>query len=137
MSFQRIKICKDATARVRYLGGRLGLTPNILGRLGICISLNDPSIPNPAQYDEEGQEYSRYTLLGEWDKLFIALVKERIVHDGFEPNKDLDSQFRAHLNRGMITLCNRVRDLGDIYELMPIEVVKKMNAKQEEKHVKS
>lgn len=137
MSFQRIKICRDFTYRVRSLGGRVGLTPNILGRLGICVSLNDPSIPNPAQYDEEGQEYSRYTLLGEWDKLFIALVTERIVRDGLDPNKDLNSQFRAHLNRGVLTLCNRVRDLGDIYELMPAEVVKKLDVKREGKNVKS
>lgn len=118
MSFQRIKISKDATYRVRNLAGKLGLTPNILGRIGICISLNDLSIPNPDLYDELGQEYGRYTLLGDWDRLFIALVKERIIRDGFDPDKDLDSQFRAHLNRGVLYVCNRVRDLGDIYDLV-------------------
>ncbi len=101
------------------MAGKLGLTPNILGRFGICLSLNDPSIPNPSLYDELGQEYSKYTLLGERDGFFIALVKERIVRDGFDPEKDLDSQLRAHLNRGVLHVCNRVRDLGDIYDLLP------------------
>lgn len=119
MSFQRIRVCKDATYRVRSLAGKLGLTPNIVGRFGLCLSLNDPSIPNPALYDEDGQEYGRYTLLGEWDKLFIATVKERIARDGLDPDKDLDSQLRAHLNRGVIAFCNRVRDLNDIYDVIP------------------
>ena len=29
----------------------LGLTPNIVGRFAICMSLNDPSPPNPEEFD--------------------------------------------------------------------------------------
>lgn len=119
MSFQRIRISKDISYRVRNLAGKLGLTPNIVARMGLCLSLNDLSIPNPSLYDELGQEYGRYTLLGDWDRLFIALLKERIVRDGLDPDKDFDIQFRAHLNRGILYFCNRVRGLGDIYDLMP------------------
>jgi DNA sulfur modification protein DndE len=104
------------------LKGRTGLTPNILCRIGFCLSLGDPSIPNPANYDEEGQEFNRYTLTGEWDKLFIALLKERLLKDGLDINKDLLPQFRAHLNRGAITLFDKAKDLGDLCELLPSSV---------------
>lgn len=122
MSFNRIRISKSATVRLSMLKGRTGLTPNILGRIGFCLSLGDPSIPNPANYDEEGQEFNRYTLTGEWDKFFIALLKERLLKDGLDINKDLLPQFRAHLNRGAITLFDKAKDLRDLRELLPLSV---------------
>jgi DNA sulfur modification protein DndE len=103
------------------LKGRTGLTPNILCRLGFCLSLGEPGVPNPDLYDEEGQEYNRYTLTGEWDALFIALLKERLVEDGLNPTLDLLPQFRAHLNSGVLSLFNRIKtkSLTDFYELIP------------------
>ncbi len=101
------------------LKGRTGLTPNILCRLGFCLSLGEPGVPKPELYDEEGQEYNRYTLTGEWDALFIALLKERLAEDGMNPTLDLLPQFRAHLNRGVFSLFNRAKSLTDFYELIP------------------
>ena len=124
MSFNRIRISKRATVRLSMLKGRTGLTPNILCRIGFCLSLSDPSIPNPKDYDEEGQEFNRYTLTGKWDKFFIALLKERLLKDGLDIQKDLLPQFKAHLNRGAITLFDKVKDLGDLYELLPRRTVK-------------
>ena len=73
-------------------------------------------------YDENGKEFNRYTLTGEWDKLFIALLKERLLSDGLDIKKDLIPQFKAHLNRGAIILFEKVKDLGDLYELLPSKV---------------
>jgi DNA sulfur modification protein DndE len=106
------------------LKGRTGLTPNILCRIGFCLSLSDPAIPNPNEYDENGQEFNRYTLTGEWDRFFIALLKERLLKDGLEIEKNLLPQFKAHLNRGAIALFDKVKDLGDLYELLPSEKVR-------------
>ncbi len=125
MSFNRIRISKAATVRLSMLKGRTGLTPNILCRIGFCLSLSEPSIPNPNDYDENGQEFNRYTLTGEWDKLFIALLKERLINDGLNPRKDLIPQFKAHLNRGAIILFEKVKDLTDLYDLLPSEVKKR------------
>lgn len=124
MSFNRIRISKSATIRLSMLKGRTGLTPNILCRIGLCLSLSDPSMPNPENYDEDGQEFNRYTLTGEWDKFFIALLKERLLKDGLDLDKDLLTQFRAHLNRGAITLFDKVKNLCDLYELLPVSTVK-------------
>lgn len=119
MSFQRIRISKSASSRLSLLKGRTGLTPNILCRIGLCLSLADRSIPDPKRYDEGGQEFNRYTLTGEWDAFFVAVVKERIIADGLDADRDLIEQFRAHLNRGTLSLYNRVKDLGDLCELVP------------------
>jgi len=124
MSFSRIRISRSATARLSILKGRTGLTPNLLCRIGLSLSLSDPSIPDPRRFDENGQEFNRYTLTGEWDIFFMALLKERLLIDGLDLDKDLLLQFRAHLNRGAITLYEKVKDLTDLYELLPIRDAK-------------
>jgi DNA sulfur modification protein DndE len=101
------------------LKGRTGLTPNILCRIGLCLSLSDPSIPDPLVYDEGGQEFNRYTLTGEWDTFFIALIKERLLQDGLDVEQDLLPQFKAHLNRGAIELFDKVKGLADLVHLLP------------------
>lgn len=119
MNFTRIRISKGATVRLQQLKGRTGLTPNILSRIAICYSLNDPKIPNPSEYDEDGQEFNRYTLTGEWDSFFIALIKERCIQDGLDPEKDLLPQFKAHLNRGVFLISPIIKDLSDFQNLLP------------------
>jgi DNA sulfur modification protein DndE len=118
MTFTRVRISVNATTRLIQLKGRTGLTPNILSRIAICYSLNDPTIPNPENYDEKGQEINRFTLTGEWDTFFIALVKERCIHDGLDPERDLYDQLRAHLNRGVMGLFSRIKGLGDFQTLI-------------------
>lgn len=122
MQLNKIHVSHDATVRLRQLKGRTGLTPNLLARLGFCLSLNDPSIPNAATYEDDGQEFNRYTLTGEWDPMFVALLKERCRMDGLDLDSDLEEQFRAHLNRGVFQLFNRVKDLSDLEVLLPAHV---------------
>ena len=113
MQINKIKLTKDASERLKQLKARTGLTPNILSRIGFCLSLNEPAIPNPDQYPEEDREFNRYTLLGEWDDLYVALLKQRLAHDGVASN-NLEDQFRAHLNRGVMTLGGLVKNVADI-----------------------
>lgn len=120
MSFNKIRVSSKATMLFSHLKGRTGgLTPNILSRMALCLSIADSSRPNPKLDDEKGQEFSRYTLLGEYDAFFIALLRERLIQDGLDPEKDLMPQFKAHLNRGVAMLFSRVKDLNDIYDLIP------------------
>jgi len=121
MSYNRIRLSKSATNRLSLLKGRIGITPNILCRVGFCLSLRDPIVPNAENYDEEGQEINRYTLTGEWDKFFVALLKERLIKDGLDINRDLFSQLRAHMNRGAISLYDKVKTLEDFQDLLPSE----------------
>ncbi len=124
MSFNRIRISKEATARLSMIKGRTGLTPNILCRIAFCLSLSEPSALPQIQYDEEGQEFNRHTLTGEFDSFFVALLKERMIKEGLDTDKDLLMQFKGHLNRGVGMLFSRVKHIGDLYALLPADVAK-------------
>ncbi len=119
MNLNRLRVCEEADLRLRILKARTGLTPNILCRLGFCLSLQDPTPPDPTQYPEDGpREINRWTLTGQWDSLFVALLKERCAQDGFG-EADYDAQFRAHVNRGVLALYKQVHGLEDLARLIP------------------
>ena len=82
MKLTKLKLTKEASNRLRFVAGKTGLTPNLLCRIGFCLSLAEPTLPNPQDYPEEEREFNRYTLLGEYDQLFVALLKERCRRDG-------------------------------------------------------
>jgi len=118
MKLTKIKLTKDASNRLRFLAGRTGLTPNLLCRLGFCLSLAEPAQPRVTEYREEEREFNRYTLLGEYDALFMAMLKQRCQAEGI-PEDELPEYFRAHLNRGVTILQQRTKGLGDLIALMP------------------
>jgi DNA sulfur modification protein DndE len=113
MRVNKILVSKDASERLKHLKARTGLAPNILSRIGLCLSLSEPAIPDPARYSDEGREFNRYTLLGEWDDLFVALLKQRLAQDRISESQ-LEEQFRAHLNRGILSLFGLAKGLTDL-----------------------
>jgi DNA sulfur modification protein DndE len=118
MQLNRIRISEAATKRLQILKGRTGLTPNLLCRLALAYSLNDPQVP-PQVKDGAGQEFNKYTLFGEWEVLYLALVKERCHADGIDPESELSTQLHAHLERGIVGVFSRVRHVSDIRNLAP------------------
>lgn len=116
MRVNKVRLCNDASERLKHLKARTGLAPNILSRLGFCHSLNEPAIPDPARYPEEDREFNRYTLLGEWDALFVALLRQRLAQDHL-PESQMEEQFRAHLNRGILSLYGLVKSVADLARL--------------------
>ncbi len=119
MKFSKIRLSKDASNRLRFLAGRTALTPNLLCRIGFCLSLEEPKIPRPEDFPEEDREFNRYTLLGEYDVLFMALLRQRMHNDELG-DEDLEDYFRAHLNRGITLLQQRVRGVADLASLVPL-----------------
>jgi DNA sulfur modification protein DndE len=124
MKLSKIRLTKDASNRLRFLAGRTGLTPNLLCRIGFCLSLEEPKSPNPAEFAEEEREFNRYTLLGEYDALFVALLRERLHRDQMVAD-NIEDHFRAHLNRGIVLLQQRVRNVADLASLVPPAKVKR------------
>ena len=116
MKFNRIVLGKKVSQKLSVLKGRTGLTPNILCRFGLVLSLKDPTIPDPSWYKQDGQELMRHILLGDLDTILICLFKQRVYKDGFnlQNEKYLLELFRAHINRGAELLYNRVKSLGDL-----------------------
>jgi len=115
---KRIRFCREADTWLKVLKTRTGVTPNILCRLGFCLSLEEPGLPQIEQYPEDSQrEINRYTLLGEYDLLVASLLRQRLAADGLGA-EHLDSQFRAHMNRGVLLLAKRVRSLQSLADLV-------------------
>jgi DNA sulfur modification protein DndE len=119
MTLSRIYVSKDVDFRLRNLKARTGLTPNLLCRIGFCLSLAEPGIPDPNLYaDGQGREFNRYTLTGQWDLFFFSLLRERLVQDGLDAEEHLESQFKAHLSRGVTLLSQRLKTLSSLSDLV-------------------
>lgn len=124
MSIQRLVIPSDLDNRLRYLTGRTGLTANLLCRCAFCLSLNEPGIPDLVLSgggigEGQGREMNRYTLLGEYDLFFFALLRERLQLDELSlDDETLEQQFKAHLFRGIGLLAGRIKSLEDLADLV-------------------
>lgn len=123
MKLNRLRVCQEVSLRLSHLKARTGLNPNVLCRVGFCMSLNDPTVPNADHYPPDSdREIDRHTLTGPWDSLFVAFIKERCAQDGISmEDEELATQFRAHVNRGVLLLYKRIRNLNDLALLMPRE----------------
>jgi DNA sulfur modification protein DndE len=114
LATRRVRFCREADTWLRVLKSRSGITPNILCRLGFTLSLAEPGIPNASKYPEDSErEINRYTLLGEFDSTYVALLRQRLLEDSIE-EREIDTQFRAHMNRGVLLLAARAKSLPDI-----------------------
>ena len=100
---------------------KTGLTPNILARFAICISIKDRSVPNPDEFNDEGSELTPNVLFGEHEQIYLALMLNRLKTDRLDPELYLNEMTRAHLNRGVIALGPRINDLSNFYELVKEE----------------
>ena len=120
MQLNRIHISEDSRNKLSILKGRTGLLPNVLSRIGLMLSLAEASEPEIDADPTDGSEFNRFTLMGEWDPLIVALLDERGTVNGLgEDNEGLVKYFRAHLNRGVRLLYSRVRRLENLANLLP------------------
>ncbi len=123
MHYSKLRISADATSKLRTLRQRTGLTPNLICRMAVMISLEEGSIGGVPPPDEDGSEFNAYTLTGEYGALFAALV--RWVEEGPSTKTPLDddallARLRGHLHRGVGTLLVRAKSPVDILRLVPV-----------------
>ena len=128
MQFSRVRTSGRSRGILSKLKFKTGITPNLLSRFAICLSLKDPSIPNPLEFDEDGTEFLPGTLFGDYEKLFMALIIDRLHRDGLDPDTkdkngqtELNRMLRAHLNRGIYSLTSRLQGLDGFNEMVKAE----------------
>lgn len=131
MPLSRIYVGEEVDNKLRLMKARTGLTPNLLCRLGFCISLAEPGIPDPGLYAGQAREFNRYTLTGEWDLFFFALIRERLIQDNLDVKKDLEAQFNAHLSRGVMLLSQRLKNVEDLAILVEESQERQISGRQE------
>ena len=114
LTLQRIPFTVEADNRLRMLKARTGITPNILCRIGFCLSLEEPGTPAllPEDYTQ-GREINRYTLLGKEDVIYVSLLAVRLHMDKV-PLAEINNMFLVHINRGIELLAARVKAISDL-----------------------
>jgi DNA sulfur modification protein DndE len=118
MSFTRLWVGRQTDSQLRSLA-KLGVRPNLICRIAFCLSLRETAIPDPALYDDgQVREFNRSTLFGQWDSLFICLLKEYQRKHKLDPDCDLEEHFRAHICRGVKLLSTRLNELSDLGEIL-------------------
>ena len=119
LDVRRVNFSPEADARMKRLKGATGVTPNLLCRVGFCLSLEEPSAPVPGQYPPGPRDINRYTLTGEYDDLFVSLLRQCMHDQNLDWDTEASEQFTAHMNRGVLLLAPRVKSLSDLMELCP------------------
>lgn len=116
LKLQRVRFSTEADNRLRMLKARSGLDNNIICRLGLCLSLEEPGDPRSDSSGPSMREINRYTLLGEYDPLFVALLNARHPALG-DDAEGLERLFLEHLHRGITLLANRLKAPASLAEL--------------------
>lgn len=70
----RLKISGQASARLKYLKSRTGLTPNILSRFAFVLSIREMRRVTRSARDFNGQEFNAPTLFGEHQELYDLIL---------------------------------------------------------------
>ena len=100
----KLKISEKASKKLVTLSMKLNLRRNIICRLAIGKSLSEKdSVRNSEPEDNVGFEFNRYTLTGDQDVLFKALI---IQHEK-KKISDIDyfsNYVRNHIERGLTLL---------------------------------
>lgn len=117
MKFSNIITSTKSQALLGRLKAKTGLTPNLLARFAICLSIKENSIPNPSEYDKDGSVLEPSVLFGEYEQIYHGLMRNRLKNDSLDES-ELTDMTRSHLNRGVITLNSRIDNLGDFYDLI-------------------
>lgn len=120
MRYVKLNASTDASSRLRSLQQRTGLTPNLLCRIAVMLSLEAGPIGTVRAPDDKGREFNSYTLTGELTGVIGAMV--RFVEEsegGGEPlpNDELVHRFAAHIHRGVGLLSVRAKSPADILRL--------------------
>ena len=121
MKFSKIKLSAKSQNILGRMKARTGLTPNLLARFALCLSIKEKSSPNPKEYDKDGSEMEPTVLFGEHEPLYFGLMRNRLEKDGKNIEDDLNEMTRCHINRGVIALTPRIQSLEDFYELIKEE----------------
>jgi DNA sulfur modification protein DndE len=132
MAINRIYVDSQVERSLTTLKARTGLTPNLLCRIGFCVSLAEPGIPEPNLYnDGNAREFNLQTLTGDYNEFFFALLRQRLAQDELDIDEHLEPQFKAHISRGVLRLDLRVKNLEDITSLVAEAQVSRTDGKRE------
>ncbi|MED4057783.1 DNA sulfur modification protein DndE [Niallia taxi] len=114
----RLKISKETSDKIIELQAPTNFTRNILVRLAIGLSLQDPSMPKIIKDKSSGGlDIDRFILTGEYDLVYKTLItqhaKMKLTDEEYFPD-----WFNAHLDRGIALLESEYKHAGNAEKFM-------------------
>src|SRR5690349_16683215 len=106
----RIRISKTATDSLKVLKSRTAVTPNILCRIALCLSLREAHEVRPNAKALEGTEFNLTTLLGDHTVVYECVLRQ--LH-GELNEREASQILAAHIDDGLDKL-KRIRSVGDL-----------------------
>lgn len=113
----KVRLSIRSQHQLGHLKHKTNIPINVLARFGICLSLNDSSIPNPDIYDEKGMELMPHILYGKNELIFSTMFQYRFKQDNLDYEEYGSRMIRAHINRGSGMLFPRIKHVGDFSKL--------------------
>jgi len=120
MALDHIRLSNQAKDQLTRLKRSTGIKNwNVLSRWAFCASLADKGSPSPAKIATDSSvEMSWKVFGGEYQDVYLALLKERCERDGVGTSPDtLTQQFKLHLHRGIGYLASdrRIKDISGLF----------------------
>lgn len=113
----RLKTSKYAAEQLNQLKTVTNLTPNVLARIAVGLSLRDIHLNVDAILDTNGLEFNRHTLTGEYDFTFKALIAQHLEKE-ITDEEFFPKLFNLHLERGIRLLSNEYKYGGNVENLL-------------------
>lgn len=108
----RVHISKRATELLKQIKAKTGVTPNILCRMALTLSLEENHKANPKITDLNGSEFNLPTLFGDASALYEALI---LQSHGSLSQKDAQLVLAAHIDNGVDKL-KRAKSTSDLLQ---------------------
>lgn len=112
----RLHTSKSVEEDLKQLHQVLNITPNIIVRIAVALSLRNPAPVEPSESDRSGMEFNRSTLTGEYDYLFKSLIAQHLGKS-LSDEEYFPILFNAHLERGIYILKNEYKMAGNFEKL--------------------
>lgn len=104
MAIEHIRLSQQGKDQLIKLKRSTGIEHwNVLCRWALCVSLAENSVPPAMKIPADSNvEMSWKVFGGRYADVYLALLKERCVRDGFGTDADtLSQQLRLHMHRGI------------------------------------
>lgn len=104
MAIEHIRLSQQGKDQLIKLKRVTGIEHwNVLCRWALCVSLAENSVPPAMKVPADSNvEMSWKVFGGRYAEVYLALLKERCVRDGFGTDADmLSQQLRLHMHRGI------------------------------------
>lgn len=108
----RLRTSSQTAEVLKSLQASTRLTPNVLSRLAVSLSLKIKEEPDAELKDNSGLEFNRNTLTGEFDYVYKALITQYMQRE-VSDEEFFPGLFNAHLERGITLLENEYKHAGN------------------------